>query len=94
MDIINAATRLVADHEDEAKRDTHLGRYKIVDGEGQRFWAVQFKNGRFGVLDSKRPGSHEPVPLASGLDEKHARLATKTANRDGKWHPTLGLQGW
>ncbi len=95
MTQINAAARLVADVEDEhqAKRDVHIGRYKIVEGEGQRFWAVQFKNGRFGVIDSQRPGSNEPVALASGLDERDARRAAQTANKEGRWHPALALKG-
>jgi len=91
-----AATRILADVQDEqeAKSEIHRGRYKIVEGEGQRFWAVQFKNGRFGVVDSQRPGYSEPTPLATGLDEKDARRATKTANHDRKWHPALALKGW
>lgn len=95
MTQVNAITRLVADFEDEhaAKSEVGKGRYKVVEGEGQRWMAVQFKNGRFGVIDCQRPGYNEPTCLAAGLDEKDAVRAVRTANSTGKWHPTLAMRG-
>jgi hypothetical protein len=73
MTQINAAARLMATA------------HKVVEGEGQRWNAVQFPNGRFGVIDTQR----ENGTLAAGLDEADAIEAVKIANANHKWHPTL-----
>lgn len=57
---------------------------KIVAGEGERWIALQFPNGRFGVKDRQR-GQY----LAAGLDEADAVEAVKIANNNGRWHPAL-----
>jgi hypothetical protein len=79
MQQLNAAARLVA-HQ-----------HKIVEGEGQRWNAVQFPNGRFGVIDTQHPSGSESIQ-AAGLDHEDAVRAVQTANKTGKWHPTLTMK--
>jgi hypothetical protein len=58
---------------------------KIVAGEGRRWTAWKFPNGRFGVKDSER----QCQTLAAGLDEVDAVEAVNIANDNDRWHPTL-----
>ncbi len=58
---------------------------KIVAGEGRRWSAWKFPNGRFGVKDSER----HCQTLASGLDEADAVEAVNIANDNARWHPAL-----
>lgn len=58
---------------------------KIVAGEGRRWTAWKFPNGRFGVKDSAR----ECQTLAAGLDEADAVEAVKIANDNDRWHHAL-----
>jgi hypothetical protein len=93
MQQLNAATRLEAMDEgvaDRAYTEKKIkdGTYRIVEGEGQRFRAAQVPNGRFVCLDMERDGSNL---LAVGLDQSKAVSAVRTANKTGKWHPTLAM---
>lgn len=100
---LNAAARLVATatgvtadegiaDKAHAEQQIKSGRYKVVEGEGQRWLAVKFPNGRFGVLDMGVTGQASPM-RAAGLDEKTARKAVNEANRTGKYHPALTMTG-
>jgi len=62
------------------------GTYKVVEGEGLRFMAVTFPNGRFGILDMERAGSNL---MAAGLDEADSVGAVVIANANGKYNATL-----
>lgn len=66
------------------------GVYAVVAGEGQRWLAVRFQNGRFGVLDLGLPHSNI---RAAGLDEATAVNAVNAANEAGRFHPTMVLGG-
>lgn len=65
------------------------GRYRVVAGEGQRWLAVQFPNGRYGVLDMEAPGSNM---RAAGLTEATAVGAVTEANATGRFHPTMTMR--
>jgi hypothetical protein len=91
MTQLNAATRLVADAMREIERDLQRGRYKVVEGQGQRWMAVQFPNGRYGVIDSQVTGTHNKI-RATGLCEEQALHAVKSANAQQKFHPTMTMK--
>jgi hypothetical protein len=88
---LNAAVRLTADAKAEIEQDVKAGKYKIIHGEGKRWMAVEFANGRFGVIDSEAPGTHNKI-RASGLGRETAIHAVDDANAKHKFNPVTTLR--
>lgn len=91
MQELNAAARLMAADEGIANKAHYeqkirSGEIKVVEGAGQRYQAVKFRNGRFGVLDMGVTGDRSPL-MAAGLDEAKAKQAAQKGNKEGKLHP-------
>lgn len=91
MQKINAAMRLVADAKGEIEQDLRAGKYKAVTDKNLRWFAVEFPNGRFGVIDSEAPGTHNKI-RASGLARETAIQAAEEANAKNKFHPTMTMR--
>ena len=91
MTQLNAATRLMSSAADEIAQDLKDGRYVVVEGQGKRWMAVKFPNGRYGVIDSQAPGTHNKI-RAAGLAEETAVQAVKEANATHKFHPTMAMR--
>jgi hypothetical protein len=94
---LNAATRLAAAGEGVADKAYYEKKFKngditIVDGEGMRFIAVQFKkSGRFGIIDTQRPGVGYST-MASGLDRNAAIQGAIKANHAGYFGAFMTMQ--
>ena len=89
---LNAGTRLVADAKSDIAKAVQAGKYVIVEGQGHRWMAVKFPNGRYGIIDSQAPGENNAI-RAAGLDEGVAIKAVKEANSTGKYHPAMSMRG-